>query len=135
MSASTASPDLVFSRYFLSQMSWDAGCIGISLSAIFVLTASRRTVLMPVLSPFYRVAGRGRPPMLFLWLCVARHIDPERRRRGSRSHDWLLRWRLQVSAALPLVFGSSGLHPKPAQTLFAPAVRRSPASSGLSVPS
>ena len=27
------SPFLVFRRYFLSQMSWDAGCIGISCSA------------------------------------------------------------------------------------------------------
>ena len=50
MSASMASPDLVFSRYFLSQMSWDAGYIGISLSTS-ILTASRRTVLMLLPSP------------------------------------------------------------------------------------
>src|SRR5690606_27771334 len=59
MSASTASPFLVFSRYFLSQMSWDAGCIGMSLLDVIVFTASRRTVLMPVLSPRHGRAGRG----------------------------------------------------------------------------
>ena len=52
MSASTASPDLVLSRYFLSQMSWEAGCIVISLSSMSFLTASRRTVLMLLASPF-----------------------------------------------------------------------------------
>src|SRR5688572_27463078 len=45
MSASIAWPALVFSRYFLSQISADAGCIGISCS-VSILTASRRTVLM-----------------------------------------------------------------------------------------
>src|SRR5688500_13679122 len=59
MSASTASPDLVLSRYFLSQMSWEAGCIVISLSSMSFLTASRRTVLMLLASPF-RGPGRAR---------------------------------------------------------------------------
>src|SRR5690606_33673427 len=53
MSASSASPCLVFKRYFLSQMSTDAGCIGTSWSvpAIVFLTASSRTVLMLLPSP------------------------------------------------------------------------------------
>ena len=62
MSASIASPVLVFSRYFLSQMSWDAGCIGISASwqSVSIFTASRRTVLMPVLSPVMAPVARRR---------------------------------------------------------------------------
>ncbi len=53
MSASSSTPCLVFRRYFLSQMSSDAGCIGISWSvpAMVFLTASRRTVLMLLPSP------------------------------------------------------------------------------------
>src|SRR3970282_489301 len=62
MSASTASPVLVLSRYFLSQMSSDAACIGMSrgvaaastvvdLEFASIFFASRRTVLMLVVSP------------------------------------------------------------------------------------
>src|SRR6478672_2686855 len=50
MSASSATPCLVFRRYFLSQMSSDAGCIGMSCFGS-VATASNLTVLMPDDSP------------------------------------------------------------------------------------
>src|SRR5690606_25006363 len=53
MSASRGVPCLVFRRYFLSQMSWEAGCSGISATDLSVsLTTSRRTVLMLLDSPF-----------------------------------------------------------------------------------
>src|SRR5688572_17722128 len=95
MSASTAWPALVFSRYFLSQMSWEAGCIGISpslraRSAVAVLTASRRTVLMPVLSPRC-AADRAAACRSYVWV-VPGSVKPMRiprvnlRRRGLRSH-------------------------------------------------
>src|SRR6185312_1359338 len=45
MSASTGSPRLLLSRYFLSQMSCEAGCIAMTCSASD-LTISRRTVLI-----------------------------------------------------------------------------------------
>src|SRR5690606_29508207 len=67
MSSSTASPALVLRRYFLSQMSSDAGCRGMSLT-VSIFTASRRAVLMPVLSPFD--CGRRAPPW-FVFAAVA----------------------------------------------------------------
>src|SRR5690348_4544646 len=57
MSGSTGTPALVLRRYFLSQMSWEAGCIGISrspatsLESMVGATASRRTVLILSLAP------------------------------------------------------------------------------------
>src|SRR5690349_8672070 len=98
MSASTAVPFLVFSRYFLSQMSWEAGCIGISRSAAAVLTASRRTVLMPVLSPFNDGWGLGTFPPWILMLATAplagdakarRRLCPRPRFQRSRRHGLL----------------------------------------------
>src|SRR6186713_1438663 len=56
MSASIASPCLVFNRYFLSQMSCEAGCIGTrDPAASSVLTASRRTVLIVLLLSLFFV--------------------------------------------------------------------------------
>src|SRR5690606_23581265 len=69
MVASTGSPRLVFRRYFLSQLSYEAGCISISRAAFF-LTASRRTVLMcPSVLPG-RPLPAGRPD-LWLWVLSA----------------------------------------------------------------
>src|SRR5690606_23426395 len=66
MAASTGSPRLVFRRYFLSQLSSEAGCISLSRAA-FVLAASSRTVLMcPSALPGHHLpAGR---PDLRLWV-------------------------------------------------------------------
>src|SRR5207342_683526 len=95
MSASTASPDLVLRRYFLSQMSCDAGCIGISLSRLVsvmpdmsVLTASRRTVLIPIL--LLSFVARVVPAPLLCWFFIslsrARRPKSRRRRRQRLRH-------------------------------------------------
>src|SRR5690606_797399 len=64
MSASSAWPCLVLRRYFLSQMSTDAGCIGMSCF-VSVATASSLAVLMfvcaPVLVPVRRCRLRVVP--------------------------------------------------------------------------
>ena len=54
MSTSTGSPDLVLRRYFLSQMSAEAGCIGITGASgpgWFDSFFTARSVLLPVLIP------------------------------------------------------------------------------------
>ena len=69
MSASTATPCLVLRRYFLSQMSCDAGCIGISSVVRLrhrVLTASRRTVLMTASISSCCGADRAGPVVLVM---------------------------------------------------------------------
>src|SRR5690242_3588390 len=57
MVTSTGSPFLVFNRYFLSQMSAEAGCIGMpwaASGAVSFRTASRRTMLILLDSPCCR---------------------------------------------------------------------------------
>src|SRR5690606_1710196 len=71
MSASTGSPALVLRRYFLSQMSTEAGCIGISRSAAVAVsmpssmpdTASSRTVLIRTRS-LYNACAAGAASLL-----------------------------------------------------------------------
>src|SRR3546814_14513500 len=70
MSASTASPALVLRRYFLSQMSAEAGCIGMSLVVVF-FTASRRTLLMLVGSPCCSLARVVPVPVVLVGCSVA----------------------------------------------------------------
>src|SRR5690606_14973830 len=69
MSPSIASPCLVVRRYFLSQMSRDAGCKGMS-TALSCLTASRRTVLMLCFAPFFTGPGPA-PVLVLLWSIAA----------------------------------------------------------------
>src|SRR6478735_3195660 len=97
MSASIASPPFVFSLYFLSQMSAEAGCIGISCSALSILTASRRTVLMLLLL----LVVAGSCPVLVV--CC---------RRGGGSGFHGKQWKRR----------RKGARPAPAELWFSPAV-------------
>src|SRR5690606_25312488 len=77
MSASTGWPALVLSRYFLSQMSADAGCIGISLSPWESIFTARR-VFLPVLilSPLLDIRP-GSTPRKAPVLGYSRHPRPQ----------------------------------------------------------
>src|SRR6478735_12743945 len=83
MSASIASPDFVFSRYFLSQMSAEAGCIGISCAALSILTASRRTVLMLL----HLLVVAGSCPVLIV-LSGGDRVAPVPRKQAGNATPW-----------------------------------------------
>src|SRR4249919_3424 len=126
MSASTASPDLVLRRYFLSQMSCDAGCIGISLSRLVsvmpdmsVLTASRRTVLIPILLLSFVARVVPVPLLCLFFISLSRARLPKSRRRRRQ------RLRHPRRASMGCHVSSGPVCPRHRRSPAAPTVARS----------